>query len=54
MDTDILGGVQLGYTTVLTLSGVSHEDMLDDYAFKPDLIVSSLAELDIKKVLALK
>ena len=54
MDTDILGGVQLGYTTILTLSGVSHENMLDDYAFKPDLVVDSVAELDIKKVLKLK
>ena len=54
MDTDILGGIQLGYTTVLTLSGVSNENMLNDYAFKPDLIVNSVAELDIEKVLALK
>ena len=54
MDTDILGGVQLGYTTVLTLSGVSHKNMLDDYAFKPDLIVNSVADLDINKVLGLK
>jgi len=54
MDTDILGGIQLGYTTILTLSGVSNKTMLDDYAFKPDLIVSSVDELDIKKVLALK
>lgn len=54
MDTDILGGIQLGYTTILTLSGVSHKNMLEDYAFKPDLIVSSVAELDVKKVLELK
>lgn len=54
MDTDILGGIQLGYTTILTLSGVSNKNMLEDYAFKPDLIVSSVAELEIKKVLELK
>lgn len=54
MDTDILGGIQLGYTTILTLSGVSNKNMLEDYAFKPDLVVSSVAELDIKKVLKLK
>ena len=54
MDTDILGGIQLGYTTILTLSGVSHKNMLEDFAFKPDLIVSSVAELDVKKVLELK
>jgi len=54
MDTDILGGIQLGYTTILTLSGVSHASTLDDYAFKPDMIVNSVADLDIKKVLSLK
>ena len=54
MATDILGGVQLGYTTILTLSGVSKENVLDDYAFKPDMVVESVAELDIKKVLEIK
>jgi NagD protein len=54
MDTDILGGVQLGYTTILTLSGVSKKNTLDDYAFKPDLVINSVAELDIVKVLELK
>ncbi|ETN94726.1 NagD protein [Zhouia amylolytica] len=54
MDTDILGGVQLGYTTILTLSGVSKSDMLDDYAFKPDMIVNSVADIDLKSALELK
>lgn len=53
MDTDILGGVQLGYTTILTLSGVSVEENLNDYAFKPDLIVNSINEIDLKTVLSL-
>lgn len=52
MDTDILGGVQLGYTTILTLSGVSTNDNLNDYAFKPDMIVNSVADIDLEKVLA--
>ena len=54
MDTDILGGVQLGYTTILTLSGVSKPEMLDDYAFQPDMIVNSVAALDLEKVLTFK
>jgi NagD protein len=53
MDTDILGGIQLGYTTILTLSGVSKKNSLDDYAFKPDLIINSVADLDVSKVLSL-
>ncbi|WGK65303.1 HAD-IIA family hydrolase [Croceiramulus getboli] len=51
MDTDILGGVQLGYTTILTLSGVSKKEALNRYAFKPDMIVPSVKELDIDKAL---
>lgn len=53
MDTDILGGVQLGYTTILTLSGVSTRDTLDNYAFKPDIIVESVNEIDLEKSLNL-
>lgn len=52
MDTDILGGVQLGYTTILTLSGVTQRKHLDNYAFQPNLIVNSLAELSLKQALA--
>lgn len=54
MDTDILGGVQLGYTTILTLSGVSKKHMLMDYPFNPDMILNSIADLDLKKALELK
>lgn len=54
MDTDILGGIQLGYTTILTLSGVSKKTDLNNYAFKPDMIIKSVAELDLKKALELK
>lgn len=54
MDTDILGGVQLGYTTILTLSGVSKRHMLGDFPFNPDMILNSIADLDLKKALDLK
>lgn len=53
MDTDILGGVQLGYTTILTLSGVSTKQSINDYAFKPDLIVNSVADIQLDEVLKL-
>lgn len=44
METDILGGVQLGFRTVLVLSGGTQREMLDQYAYRPDLVVESLAE----------
>lgn len=52
MDTDILGGIQVGYSTILTLSGVSKEESLKNYAFSPDLIVNRIEELDLDKWLA--
>ena len=44
METDILGGVQLGYRTVLVLSGGTRREDLVRYAYRPDLIVDSVAE----------
>jgi NagD protein len=45
METDILGGVQLGFHTVLVLSGGTRPDDLARYAYRPDIIVQSLGEL---------
>ncbi len=45
MDTDILGGVQMGYRTVLVLSGTTSRADLQNFAFRPDLIVDSIADL---------
>lgn len=45
MDTDILGGVQLGFHTVLVLSGGTTAGDLGRYAFRPELVLDSLAEL---------
>src|SRR5437762_11080947 len=45
MSTDILGGVQLGFHTVLVLSGGTSREALRDYAYDPELVVESVAEL---------
>src|SRR6185437_15060509 len=45
METDILGGVQLGFHTVLVLSGGTRREDLARYTYRPDVIVESLAEL---------
>jgi NagD protein len=45
METDILGGVQLGFHTVLVLSGGTKPDDLPRYAYRPEVVVPSLAEL---------
>jgi NagD protein len=45
METDILGGVQLGYYTILVLSGGTTRQSLNQYGYRPELIVDSLASL---------
>lgn len=44
METDILGGVQLGFHTVLVLSGGTRREDLGRYAYRPEVVVDSLAE----------
>lgn len=45
METDIQGGVQMGYKTILVLSGIAKKEELGNYAFKPDLIAGSVDEI---------
>jgi len=45
METDILGGVQMGYRTVLVLSGATRREDLERHAFQPDMVVDSIADL---------
>lgn len=47
MQTDIRGGVQMGYKTILVLSGVSTREELSHYAFKPDMIVQSIKDIEL-------
>ena len=44
METDILGGVQLGFHTILVLSGGTKRDDLPRYAYRPEIIVESVGE----------
>lgn len=45
MDTDILGGVEMGYRTILTLTGSTRREDLHEFAYGPDLVIESVAEL---------
>ncbi len=51
MDTDILGSIQMGYNTILTLSGVSKKEDLENYAFTPDMIIDSVDGLNVNAVI---
>jgi NagD protein len=45
METDILGAVQLGYHSVLVLSGGTQRETLRHYAYQPELVVDCIAQL---------
>ncbi len=45
METDIIGGVQLGFRTVLVLSGGTQREDLVRYAYRPDFVAESVADL---------
>lgn len=45
METDILGGVQMGYQTVLVLSGGTTREGWQHFPYRPDIVVDSIAEL---------
>lgn len=45
METDILGGVQMGCRTVLMLSGGTRREDLGRYAYRPDVVADSIAAL---------
>ncbi|WP_227021430.1 HAD-IIA family hydrolase [Oceaniferula marina] len=45
MYTDVLGAVQMGYRSVLVLSGHTEEKSISNYAYAPDLVASCLNEI---------
>jgi NagD protein len=51
METDILGGVQLSYKTILVLSGGTRSEDLVRYAYRPDKVVESIAQLSHAKLI---
>jgi NagD protein len=44
METDILGGAQLGFHTVLVFSGGTRPEDLQRYAYRPEVAVDSIAD----------
>jgi NagD protein len=48
METDILGGVQLGFRTVLVLSGGTKREDLVNFAYQPDLVINHIGDLTLE------
>lgn len=51
METDVLGGVQMGYRTVLVLSGWSKKEDLNSYAYRADYVLNTVADLNLEELL---
>ncbi|MFT4234645.1 MAG: HAD-IIA family hydrolase [Microbacterium sp.] len=45
MDTDIVAGIEAGLWTVLVMSGISSQESIATFPFRPNEIISSVAEL---------
>jgi len=45
METDILGGVSMGYRTCLVLTGSTKREDLVRYAYRPDVVLDSIGQL---------
>ncbi|MFK7818917.1 MAG: HAD-IIA family hydrolase [Planctomycetaceae bacterium] len=45
MATDVLGGIQMGYHTILTLSGSTSREELSQFAYGPDIVIDSVADM---------
>jgi len=45
METDIIGGIYMGFKTILVLSGIADKGKLNRYGYKPNLVVGSVNEI---------
>jgi NagD protein len=47
METDIIGGIYMGFKTILVLSGIAEKEQLVKYGYRPDLVVGSVNEIKL-------
>jgi NagD protein len=47
MDTDIVGGMEAGMTTVLVLSGVTTPAIMEQFPYRPDHVLNNVGEIDL-------
>ena len=50
MNTDIRGGLQLGYHTILCMTGRMREEQMKKYSFFPDTIIDDLSCLSFQEL----
>ena len=45
MDTDVIAGLEAGLATILVLTGISTRATVEQYPFRPSLVIDSVADL---------
>ena len=45
MDTDVIAGIETGIETVLVLSGVTHQEDLDKYPYRPSYVLPGVGSI---------
>ena len=45
MDTDVISGMESGMSTVLVLSGVSTRATLDEFAYRPSVVLDGVGDI---------
>ena len=48
MDTDVIAGVESGLETILVLTGVTREDQISRWPYRPMRVVPSVAEIEVE------
>ena len=48
MDTDVIAGVESGLETILVLTGVTREEQVSRFPYRPTRIVASVAEIEVE------
>ncbi len=52
MTTDIIGGIQMGYNTILSLAGVTKREDIDKFAYTPNLVIENLADFNVENYIS--
>ncbi|MEO1443734.1 MAG: HAD hydrolase-like protein, partial [Chloroflexota bacterium] len=50
MDTDMIAGVETGLETILVLTGVTSRDMIEQFPYRPNHVLESVADIEISYV----
>ena len=47
MDTDVIGGIEAGMETILVLSGVTRQEDIDRFPYRPTRVLPSVAAIEV-------